>query len=122
MKVEKVITEERAEMMAGTAYGELLQSKSFFDTNGDYYLACNTVNEGATSTTQQHGSLVRIKNGQTEFDKDYFGYITPSSGKGKIVTAELLTSGKALLYVMDPEYTEQTDGVPIIIATMPSWI
>ncbi|SDZ75076.1 DUF4374 domain-containing protein [Proteiniphilum acetatigenes] len=105
MKVEKVITEERAEMMAGTAYGELLQSKSFFDTNGDYYLACNTVNEGATSTTQQHGSLVRIKNGQTEFDKDYFGYITPSSGKGKIVTAELLTSGKALLYVMDPEYT-----------------
>lgn len=105
MKVEKVITEERAEMMAGTAYGELNQSKSFFDTNGDYYLACNTVNEGATSTTQQHGSLVRIKNGQTELDKDYFGFITPSEGKGKIVTAELLTTGKALLYVMDPEYT-----------------
>lgn len=105
MKVEKVIMEDRAEMMAGTAYGELLQSKSFFDDKGDYYLACNTVIPGAPSTTQQFGSMLRIKKGETDFDKTYLGFRAPSDGKGKIVTAEYLTSGKALLYVMDPEYT-----------------
>lgn len=106
MSVEKTVMEDRAEMMAGTAYGELLQSKSFFDTNGDYYLACNTVIAGATSTTNQFGTLLRIKKGETDFDKSYTGFITPSNGKGKIVTAERLTTGKALLYVMDPAYTE----------------
>lgn len=105
MKVEKVSTENRAEMMAGTAYGELLQSKSFFDTNGDYYLACNTVIPGAPSTTQQFGSLLRIKKGETDFDKTYVGFRNPSGEKGKIITSELLTSGKTLLYIMDPEYT-----------------
>ncbi len=109
MKVEKVVMEDRAEMMAGTAYGELLQSKSFFDANGDYYLACNTVNAGAPSTTQQHGSLVRIKKGETDFDKTYLGYKTPSGGKGKIITVEYLTSGKALLYIMNPEYAGITE-------------
>lgn len=105
MKVEKVVVEDRAEMMAGTAYGELLQSKSFFDANGDYYLACNTVIPGAPSTTQQYGTMLRIKKGETGFDKSYLGYRTPSNGKGKIITAEYLTTGKALLYVMDPEYS-----------------
>lgn len=105
MSVEKTVMEDRASFMAGTAYGELLQSKSFFDTNGDYYLACSTINEGAPSTTQQHGTLLRIKKGETDFDKGYTGYIAPSEGKGKLITAEFLTTGKALLYIMDPEYT-----------------
>lgn len=105
MNVEKTVEEDRADFMAGTAYGELLQSKSFFDANGDYYLACNTVNEGASSTTQQHGTMLRIKKGETEFDSSYAGFITPSGGKGKIITVEALASGKALLYVMDPDYT-----------------
>lgn len=105
MKVEKIVTENRAEFMAGTAFGELLQSKSFFDTNGDYYLACNSNIPGAPSTTQQYGSILRIKKGATDFDKTYLGYRTPSGGKGKIITAQLLTTGKALLYIMDPDYT-----------------
>lgn len=105
MTVEKVVTENRAEMMAGTAFGELLQSKSFFDEKGDYYLACNTVIPGAKNSTQQFGSMLRVKKGETDFDKTYLGYRTPSGGKGKIVTAEYLSAGKALLYIMDPEYT-----------------
>lgn len=105
MSVEKTVEEDRASFMAGTAYGELLQSKSFFDENGDYYLACNTVVEGASSTTQQFGSLLRIKSGEMDFDKSYIGYRNASNSKGKLVTVELLTSGKALLYIQDPEYT-----------------
>ena len=102
MKTEKVVKETRAEFMAGTAYGELLQHKSFFTPNGDYYLACNSVNAGAKSSTQQHGALLRIKKGATEFDKSYRGYNHP---KGKIVTADCLSPTKALLYIQDPEHT-----------------
>lgn len=105
MSVEKTVVEDRAEMMAGTAYGELLQSKSFFDTNGNYYLACSTVIPGATSTTQQYSALLRINKDQTEFDKSYIGYQKSSNSKGKILTIQLLTTDKALLYIMDPEFT-----------------
>ena len=103
MSVEKTVIEDRAEFMAGTAYGELLQSKSFFTPEGDYYLACNSVLKGATSNTQQYGSLLRIKKGETDFDKSYKGYNYP---KGKIVTVDYLGNEKALLYIQDPEYTK----------------
>jgi hypothetical protein len=105
MSVEKTVTENRAEFMAGTAYGELLQSKSFFDVNGDYYLACSTVIAGAPSSTQQFGTLLRIKKGETNFDPNYTGFRSAANQRGKIITAEFLTDGKALLYIQDPEYT-----------------
>lgn len=105
MSVEKTVEENRAEFMAGTAYGELLQSKSFFDTEGNYYLACSTVRKGASSRTQQDGSLLRIKKGETDFDKSYLGFQGKNYSRGKIITAEFLTTGKALLYIQDPEHT-----------------
>lgn len=105
MTVEKEVKEDRAEMMAGTAYGELLQDKMFFDENENLYLACNNVIPGAPKTTQQYGRLLRIKKGETDFDKSYLGY---NYEKGKIVTASYLTTGKALLYIMDPDYTGAT--------------
>ncbi len=102
MTTEVVVKEDRAEFMAGTAYGELLQNKTFFTPNGDYYIACNNVLEGASSTTQQRGNLVRIKKGASDFDKDYLGYNYPN---GKLVTAVCLNSTKALLYIQDPVHT-----------------
>lgn len=107
MSVEKVVTENRAEMMASTAYGELRQDKSFFDENGDYYLACNSVlpgevnGKGKVTTTAQHGALLRVKNGATDFDKSFNGY---TRERGKIVTATYLNNGKAVLYMQDPKY------------------
>lgn len=105
MEVESTVTEDRAEFMAGTAYGQLLQSKSFFTPNGDYYLACNTKIPGSPGSTQQFGTLLRIKKGAKEFDKSYLGFRSGSGSKGKIITAECLNDTKALLYVMDPELT-----------------
>lgn len=104
MEVEKVVTEKRATQMASTAYGELLQSKSFFD-NGNYYLACASPVAGATNRTQQKGVLLRINEGETEFDQSYIGFGEAKHPEGKIVTAEQLTNGKALLYIQDPNYT-----------------
>lgn len=102
MKTEKVVVENRAEFMAGTAYGELLQNKTFFTPNGDYYIACNNLLPGATNSTQQYGTLLRIKKGETEFDKSYKGYNYP---KGKLVTVDCLNASKALLYIQDPHHT-----------------
>jgi hypothetical protein len=48
-----MITEKRAEMMAGTAYGEMLQSKSVFDTNGDYFWRATQSMKVQQVTTQQ---------------------------------------------------------------------
>lgn len=102
MSVEAEVKEDRAEMMAGTAYGELLQDKMFFDENEDLYLACNNVIPGAPSTTQQYGRLLRVKKDALDFDKSYVGF---NYETGKIITASFLTEGKALLYIMDPAYT-----------------
>lgn len=102
MSTDKVVKEDRAEFMAGTAYGELLQNKTFFTPNGDFYIACNSVLTGATSSTQQRGTLLRIKKGETDFDKSYKGYNYPN---GKLVTVDCLSDSKALLYIQDPEHT-----------------
>ena len=102
MSVEAVTAEDRADMMAATAYGELLQEKAFFDNNGDYYLACNSYLPNSTSTTQQSGALLRVKNGEKEFDKSYNGY---PYEKGKLVSINNLNNGKALLYIQDPDHT-----------------
>jgi hypothetical protein len=106
MSVVKNVEDNRASFMAGTAYGQLLQEKAFFDTNGDYYLACNSKVAGAKSDTEQYGTLLRIKAGETDFDKSYLGYQNASNSKGKLVTVQSLESGKALIYVQDPEYTK----------------
>ncbi|MDR1200708.1 MAG: hypothetical protein LBL58_03625 [Tannerellaceae bacterium] len=102
MTTESVVKEDRAEMMAGTAYGELLQNKTFFTPKGDYYIACNSVLAGATSTTQQYGTLLRIKKGENNFDASYKGYNYPN---GKLVTVDCLSNDKALLYIQDPDHT-----------------
>lgn len=106
MKVEKTIFDSRAPFMAGTAYGELLQNKTFFDTNGDYYLDCATPIPNSAGSTQQTGTLLRIKKGETEFDSSYIGFEDSKHPTGKIVTVQSLTSGKALLCVQDPEHTQ----------------
>lgn len=105
MSVKATVEESSAEFMAGTAFGELLQSKSFFDADGNYYLACNNVIEGAPSTTQQYGTMLRIKKGEMKFDANYKGFQKHTSSHGKIITAEYLTKGKALLYIQDPKFT-----------------
>ncbi len=100
MSTIDIIEENRAQFMAGTAFGELLQEKSFFTSNGDYYLACSKTLPGATSSTQQSGVLLRIKNGEKVFDP---GFTIETDGK--IVVASRLDDSRALIYFQDPAYT-----------------
>lgn len=103
MSVKNNVSENRAEFMAGTAYGELLQNKMFFDENENLYIACNSISPDCppNSSTWQYGRLLRINKGATEFDKSYEGYKYET---GKIITVEYLTKNKALLYIQDPKY------------------
>lgn len=105
MSVETVIKEDRAEQMGATAYGEMAMSKSFFDANGNYYLVCASQLEGATSSTQQYGSILRINKGAKDFDKSYIGFQGKNYSRGKIVTIDNLSSDKVLLYIQDPAHT-----------------
>lgn len=102
MTVEKEVKENRAEQMAGTAYGELLQDKMFFDDNENLYLACNSRIPNSEKTTCQYGRLLRIKKGELDFDKSYEGY---KDYTGKLVTVDYVGNNKAILYIQDPEYT-----------------
>ena len=120
MKVEKIVTEDRAEFMAGTAFGELRQNKTFFDEKGNYYIACNSVlpgeknGAGKVTTTAQHGALLRVNAGETDFDKSYNGYTQNARGeaRGKIITVDYLGDHKALLYMQDPKFA-RPDEEPV---------
>lgn len=101
MKVKTIVNEDRAEFMAGTAYGELLQHKMMVDQNDNIYIACNSVIPGAESTTCQYGAILRINNGAYDFDKSFDSY---AGHEGKLVTIDYIGNNKCLCYIQDPKY------------------
>lgn len=119
MKLKNFVEEKRAEIPAGTAYGELLQDKMFIDEHDNIYVACNSQfnsikDDGNKSTTSQYGRLIRINAGENKIDETYLGYdktsceteTTPSlEYSSKIITCDYLGNNKALLYLQDPVYT-----------------
>ncbi|MCD8235757.1 MAG: hypothetical protein LUD00_03705 [Prevotellaceae bacterium] len=102
MQVKNVVRETRAEQMAGTAYGELLQHKMFMDEHENLYIACNSLIPGAEKSTCQYGRLLRINSDEYKFDTTYEGY---KGYTGKIITSDYLGNDKALLYIQDPQHT-----------------
>lgn len=101
MKVKSIAHEDRAMYMAGTAYGELLQNKMMVDQNDNVYIACNSEMPGAESYTCQYGALLRINNGEYDFDKSFNPY---AGHEGKLVTIDYLGSNKCLCYIQDPKH------------------
>lgn len=105
MEVKKVVKDERAETLSGTAYGELQQDKMFFDENGDLYIAGENYIKctNSTSSTSQYGRILRIKKGATEFDASYLGY--EKYENGKILSMDYLGNGKIAMTMQDPVKT-----------------
>ena len=79
-----------ADEMAGSAYGELMQDCVTYDEAGNLYLAATVVKDNI-----EEGHLLRIKNGETDFDPDYEGY---PNADGKLLTIQNMGNGKALAY------------------------
>lgn len=107
MRVEAWDADDRAEQIAGTAYGELLQNKMFFDGEGNLYVACNSQIPGSEKSTCQFGRLVRVKRGEKRIDRSYLG---AAGMESKLVTVDYLGNGKALLYLQDPKHTGCSDN------------
>lgn len=76
--------------MAGSAYGELMQDCVMYDEDGNLYLAALIEKDG-----MEEGHLLRINNGEVDFDPTYEGY---PNADGKLLTVQYLGNGKALAY------------------------
>ena len=76
--------------MAGSAYGELLQQTTFFDEQGNLYIAAFV-----DSSIGEEGKLLRIKKGEFNIDADFNGF--PNSD-GKLLTTQYLGNGKVFCY------------------------
>lgn len=93
MAVEQEIINSEAAQMQGSAYGELLQDFIFFDKDDNLYLTTFS-----TKSKKNYGQLLRIKNGEYDFEKGYNAF--PDT-KGKILTIQYLGGNKALVYSGD---------------------
>jgi hypothetical protein len=90
MAVESKKVNTLAGEMAGSAYGELMQSSVMYDESGNLYLAAFS-----DANDMEQGHLLRIRKGGTDFESGYEGY---PDADGKLLTVQNLGNGKALVY------------------------
>lgn len=108
MIVKSVVKEDRAEQIGNSAYGELLTQKTFYDSEGSFYIVCANKIPGSPGSTQQYSTILRINKGAYDFDKTYKGFLGEGEKdyyRGKIVTIDYLSDSKVLLYIQNPTYT-----------------
>ena len=110
MEIESNKANTLAQEMAGSAYGELLQSTVMFDENNNLYLAAFTDND-----VIEEGHLLRINQGETDFDPNYEGFQNPD---GKLLTIHYLGNGKALIYSRNDAAGTDIDSYLSIPGTM----
>jgi hypothetical protein len=90
MAVESNKVNTVADEMAGSAYGELMQSCVMYDEAGNLYLAAFSDTEDI-----EKGQMLRMAKGATDFDAAYEGF---PNADGKLLTIQYLGGGKALIY------------------------
>lgn len=100
MTVEHIYKETRVDRPGSVAFGSLRQQNGFFMPNGDYYMLCNTVRDDATSSTKQHGHILRIKVGEFRIDPNYKLDIFDEN---KIITIHHMRGTKVLAYLESPK-------------------
>lgn len=88
--------------MAGSAYGELLQTITFFDESNNLYIAC--VSDDADGN--EHSHLLKIPAGQTAFDQGYDGF----TADGKLISVMYIGDNKVVGYARDDQYGTGIDS------------
>ncbi len=103
MQYEKTITDSRTGPIGAYA----AQGHIFTTENGDIYtLSPCSIASGAPKETKQSG-ILRIKNGETDFDPDYFFNVEETTGF-KICNADYLGDNKVLASILT--YNNATDA------------
>lgn len=96
MQLEKLIEDARTGAIGIHGHNTGIQKTE----NGDIYAySSSSLTSGFTSGTKKSG-IIRIKNGQTEFDKDYFFDVENASNGGKIFWMDYVGNGKALARII----------------------
>lgn len=88
--------------MAGTAYGELLQTITFVDESNNLYLCCVSVD----AAKKEHSHLLRIPANSTSFDRNYDGF----TADGKLISVMYLGGTKVMGYARDDAYGTGIDS------------
>lgn len=88
--------------MAGTAYGELLQTITFVDESNNLYLCC--VSDDADG--KEHSHLLRIPANSTAFDQNYDGF----TADGKLISVMYLGGTKVMAYARNDAYGTGIDS------------
>lgn len=87
--------------MVGTAYGELLQTTTFLDSDNNLYIACVTDDEEGN----EHSHLLKIPAGSTSFDQAYDGYTAP----GKLISVMYIGENKIMAYAREDQLGTNID-------------
>lgn len=99
MQVSSPYKESRVHREGAAAYGELRNSLSCFDEEGNYYLTVCEYLPGVKSTTPAKHSIFCVRQGARSFDPSYQAC---KAYQGKIIDMHYLGQKKALCYLHDP--------------------
>ncbi|MGE7773969.1 DUF4374 domain-containing protein [Chitinophaga sp. NPDC101104] len=96
LKLEKVIKDERTGTLGRYASNDVLS----ITESGDVYTysAAGAIAAGSVPSAKPSG-ILRIKNGTTDFDKDYFFNIETATGGYKLCGMKYIGGGKALAQI-----------------------
>ncbi|MBO9640374.1 MAG: DUF4374 domain-containing protein [Siphonobacter aquaeclarae] len=95
LKLEKVLKDARTGAIGVYAGNDALS----LTENGDMYTYSPTAIASGSAPTTKPSAVMRIKNGTTEFDKDYFFNIEEVTGGYKIASMKYVGNGKALAQI-----------------------
>ena len=87
--------------MAGTAYGELLQTTTFIDGNNNLYIAC--VSDDADGN--EHSHLLKIPANTTTYDRNYDGF----TAEGKLISVMYVGNNKVVAYAREDKIGTKID-------------
>ncbi|UBM59139.1 DUF4374 domain-containing protein [Marinilongibacter aquaticus] len=111
MELEKVIKDERASFI-----GRYFTKGLFVEDNGDAYAFSASVaqtNNEITST--KPSAVLRIKNGETEFDDAYYFDVETLAGGKSMTTWTQLGSGKYLVNMTESKTSAYANGLEYAI-------
>jgi hypothetical protein len=94
MTIEQNFVNTEAQEVNSSSFGELLQTTSFYDEQGNLYLSCFD----EVSTKKYKGKLLRIKKGSYQFEEGYNAF---PEAKGKLLSTIYMGNGKVMAYSGD---------------------
>ncbi|WP_062052649.1 DUF4374 domain-containing protein [Aquimarina longa] len=91
-KLEKLIEDDRTSSIGINGHSTGIEKTE----NGDIYSFSSSSNTAAVTGATKPSGILRIKNGSSEFDKDYFFDVEKAANGGKLFWMDYVGNGKAV--------------------------